>query len=117
MRWTGPLRVLEPNVDASLLHPLDLGRQLLSQATRLFNEFRRGGQGYGSQGVSHWVSGLHVEVPSVYGLSSLRLPGGKRPDGVHSFMLKALEAPISRERSPPPPPRYGRLQWVLSARP
>jgi len=54
------LRFLEPYVYASLLHPLDLDRQLLSQPTRLLRAFRRGGRGFGNEGVSHSASELHV---------------------------------------------------------
>ena len=54
------LRFLEAYVYAFLLHPLDLGRQLLSQRIRLLREFRRGGQCFENRGVSLSVSELHV---------------------------------------------------------
>jgi hypothetical protein len=96
---TRTLRFLEPDVYASLLHPLDLGRQLLSQPIRLLRAFPRGGRGFGNEGVSHSAYELHVYQPIVYGFLSVRLAGVNRVDGVHRFMLKALEVRFAQKQS------------------
>ena len=54
------LRLLESYVYASILHPLDLNRQFLSQLIRLFGPFRRSGRGFGNECVSNSVYELHV---------------------------------------------------------